>query len=152
MKKYKIVFVCLGNICRSPMAEFICKHLYKTKFNNLDLSICSAGTSGWHDGQDVHNKTKQMLIKNKIECSGFASQKITKEMFDNNDFIIVMDDSNLINVNKMFNNTNKNKVFKITDYSNGKYDFVEDPWYTDNFQKVYDILTISIINFLNNLK
>lgn len=146
----KVIFVCLGNICRSPMAEFICKDLVNKKYKNFNLEISSAGTSGWNDGQGVHPGTASKLREHNIDYKGFVSKKLTKKMFDENDLVFVMDDSNYSNVINLFND--KNKVKKITDYlTTQKYDEVPDPWYTNNFEETYTILNESINNFLSSL-
>lgn len=149
----KVIFVCLGNICRSPMAEFICKHLLKTKYKNLHLKISSAGTSDWNKGQPMHRGTAKKLEENNIEHEGFSSKKITKKMFDENDLIIVMDDSNYSDVTREFHN--KSKIKKITEFlveNKFKYNEVPDPWYTNNFDETYKILSESINNFLDKLE
>lgn len=146
----KVIFVCLGNICRSPMAEFICKHLLKTKYQDLNVEVDSAGTSGWNDGDDVHIGTKSKLKEHKIDYSGFVSKKLTQKLFDENDIVFVMDNNNYETVINKFKNNNK--VIKMTDYlKNQKYSEVPDPWYTNNFDETYKILSESIDNFLYSL-
>ena len=119
----KILFVCLGNICRSPMAEFICKDLLK---DNKNIEIDSAGTSGYHDGDDMHSGTKKLLKEKNIFCDGFSSKKISKSLIFESDFILVMDDQNLKTlINKFGEN---NKIKKITNYSSNKtIEYVPDP-------------------------
>lgn len=145
-----IIFVCLGNICRSPMAEYICKDLLKNKYKKLNINVDSAGTFGYHDGEDMHKSTKNKLIENNIKNINFISKKITQKLFNENDMIFVMDKSNYENIVKVFGNSNK--VVFITDYLvNQKYDYVPDPWYTNNFDETFSILSESIDNFLNSL-
>lgn len=74
MKKPKILFVCLGNICRSPMAEYILRR--RAAEAGIPLEADSAGTSGWHDGEDMHRETAKILKKHGIDASGFTSRKI----------------------------------------------------------------------------
>lgn len=146
----KVIFVCLGNICRSPMAEFICKDLLKNKYHQIQLTVDSAGTSGWNDGKGVHKGTFLKLKENNIDCKGFVSKKLTQKLFDENDIVFVMDNSNYYDVISEFEN--KNKVIKITDYlTNNKYNEVPDPWYTHNFDETFMILNEAINNFLNSL-
>lgn len=146
-----IIFVCLGNICRSPMAEYICRDLLKNKYSKkLKIIVDSAGTSGYHDGEDMHKSTKKKLLENKINEINFISKKITKELFEKNDIIFVMDKNNYKDVINLFGNSNK--VILITDYLvSQKYDYVPDPWYTNNFDETYSILSESIDNFLHSL-
>lgn len=146
----KVIFVCLGNICRSPMAEFICKDLLKKKYQQIQLIVDSAGTSGWNDGKGVHKGTALKLRENNIDYSGFVSKKLTQKLFNESDIVFVMDDCNYLDVISEFKN--KNKVIKITDYlTKSKYDEVPDPWYTGNFDETFMILSEAITNFLNSL-
>lgn len=145
-----IIFVCLGNICRSPMAEYICKNLLNTKYNQLNVNVDSAGTSGYHDGEDMHKSTRKKLLENNIKNINFVSKKITKKLFDENDMIFAMDKNNYNDLINLFGENNK--VVLITDYLvNQKYDYVPDPWYTNNFDETYSILSEAIDNFLNSL-
>lgn len=147
-----VTFVCLGNICRSPMAEFVFKHLVQ-KYNKKSFKkIQSCGTSGYHDGEDMHIKTKALLIENNIECNNFVSQKIDKKIYDSSDYIFVMDQKNYdYVVDKFENNIKKSKVVKITDYlTNKTIDYVPDPWFTGNFYQVYDIILDCLNNFLKD--
>ncbi len=117
-------FVCLGNICRSPMAEFICKQIIKTR-NINGITITSSGTSGYHDGEGMHHGTKKLLTSLSIPCDGFISKRITKQLFDESSYVIVMDDSNYSDVTRMFGSNNK--IIKICDYCDLGYHQVPDP-------------------------
>ncbi|WPL36932.1 arsenate reductase/protein-tyrosine-phosphatase family protein [Malacoplasma iowae] len=90
----KITFVCLGNICRSPMAEFICKDLIVNKYKNNNITVDSAGTSGYHDGEYMHQKTANILQKNNINNKPFVSKKITSNLVNESDYVFAMDNSN----------------------------------------------------------
>ena len=145
-----ICFVCLGNICRSPMAEYIMKDLAQK--SNLNLTITSAGTSGYHDGEDMHIKTKNKLIENDILANDFVSKKLTQKICDENDYLIVMDNSNFKDVKKSFKNI-ENKIFKITDFAKElAYDEVPDPWYSGNFEETYKILSVACKNLLAKIQ
>ena len=84
----KITFICLGNICRSPMAEFIFKNIVEENNASNKYVVESAGTSGWNDGDDMHHKTKEILKDNKISCEGFASKKISNKLFNESDYSV----------------------------------------------------------------
>lgn len=148
----KIIFVCLGNICCSPMAEFIMKDLLIKANLNDKFIISSAGTSGYHDGEDMHYKTKAMLNSKNINSKPFYSQKLSLKMCEENDLIIVMDNSNYNDVVKNFPNF-KHKIHKITSYAlELGYDEVPDPWYSGDFNETYLILSQACENIFNLLK
>ncbi len=77
-----ILFVCLGNICRSPMAEFIAKDIIKTKYQDKDYHIDSAGTANYHEGDNMHEGTHKLLLSKNIEHSGFHSKQISIELYN----------------------------------------------------------------------
>ncbi|QOR00777.1 low molecular weight protein-tyrosine-phosphatase [Campylobacter sp. 2014D-0216] len=149
----KIIFVCLGNICRSPMAEFIMKDLVNKTNLNDRFSICSAGTSGYHDGEDMHYQTKALLHRKNINTKGFYSRKLNALMCEENDLIVVMDNANYNDVVKNFPNY-KHKIQKITSYAKDLgYNEVPDPWYSGDFNETYMILSKAcdgLLRFLNN--
>ena len=144
----KISFICLGNICRSPMAEFIMKDLVKKANLQKEFFITSAGTSGEHDGETMHQGTKNKLLYLNIEHQGFISKKLTQKLCDESDFLITMDNSNFKNIQKNFTQT-QHKLLKITDFaSHLGYDEVPDPWYSGNFDETYEILSLACQNLL----
>ncbi len=146
-----ILFVCLGNICRSPMAEFIAKDIINKNYKNSNINIKSAGTANYHEGENMHKGTFNLLKRKGIYCDGFLSKPINKQLYDWADIILVMDSNNLNDVKHYFPNTNK--VELITNYSTNKsINKVPDPWYTGNFEEVYDILLDCINNFLEQRK
>lgn len=147
----KITFVCLGNICRSPMAEFIFKDIVEKNNMSSCFDITSAGTAGYHDGDDMHHGTKTLLQSKKIKCNNFVSKKLTKQLFDDSNIILVMDDNNF---NDVVNSFGQNpKIKKMTDYcSNKDIKYVPDPWFTKNFDEVFEILNDSLNNFFNQIK
>lgn len=148
----KITFVCLGNICRSPMAEFIMKDLVKKANLEQDFFITSAGTSGEHNGENMHYGTKNKLNSLNIEHKNFASKKLTQTLCNESDFLITMDNSNYKNVLKSYKNV-ENKTLKIIDFApNLGYNEVPDPWYSGNFDETYTILSKACENLLKQLK
>lgn len=94
----KILFICLGNICHSPMAEFIMKDLVKKANLEKEFFISSSGTSGEHDGKGMHYGTKNKLAQLNIKHKNFTSKKLTQKLCDESDFLITVDNSNLKNV------------------------------------------------------
>ncbi|MCF0217647.1 MAG: low molecular weight phosphotyrosine protein phosphatase [Malacoplasma sp.] len=146
-----ITFVCLGNICRSPIAELVFRNMVKQTKTVNQYVIQSAGTSGWNDGQKIHEGSKRILAVHNIDSSKFVSKKITQQMFDESDLVLVMDDKNLQDVRRMFGSNAK--IQKLTKYCIlQKYDIVPDPWYTNNFELTYDIINDALINLFNLLE
>lgn len=147
----KITFICLGNICRSPMAEFIFKNIVEENNASNKYVVESAGTSGWNDGDDMHHKTKEILKDNKISCEGFASKKISNKLFNESDYLFVMDNNNYKDMISFFGNNPK--IRKITDYNTTlNYDEVPDPWYTGDFNEVFEIINDASKNIFELLE
>lgn len=135
----KILFVCLGNICRSPMAEFLCRHMAAER--GVPLLCDSAGTSGWHDGEDMHCGTADILDGLGIASHGFISRRVRQSDFAEFDYLIAMDKDNLRELERLFGK-HPQKMFVITDLlPDSPYDHIPDPWYTKNFQETRDLLT-----------
>ncbi len=87
MKNHSVLFVCLGNICRSPMAEYVLRHRAREAGVAHRIRTDSAGTSGWHDGENMHQGTRKILAVHGIDHQGFTSSKVRSEDFDEFDFI-----------------------------------------------------------------
>lgn len=136
----KILFICLGNICRSPMAEYLFRSMAAER--SIAVHTASAGTSGWHDGEGMHCGTADVLDGLGIASHDFVSRKLKASDVRDYDYLIVMDDSNLRDVEKLFGRQPE-KIFKITDLlpKGSGYDHVPDPWYTGSFNETRDILT-----------
>lgn len=151
MPATKILFVCLGNICRSPMAEYILRKLVAEQGLSEQIEITSAGTSGWHNGEDMHQGTKKILSAYKINCNGFQSSEVRPEDIAIYDHIIAMDDKNLRDLARIFGNSHPDKVYKITDLlPESEYDYVPDPYFSDNFSETYTIIHAGCIAWLNH--
>lgn len=102
MNTYRILFVCLGNICRSPMAEYVFRHHAREAGAEHRIITASSGTSGWHNGENMHNGTFTKLKQQGIDPSGFTSSQVTHSDAAHYDFIIAMDDNNLAELNRLF--------------------------------------------------
>lgn len=145
----KITFVCLGNICRSPMAQYLAlDYVQKNNLSNIEIDSC--GTANYHEGEFMHKGTSKILKNLKIDHNSFKSKQITKKLFDESDYIFVMDDSNYNDVVSKFGN--HQKIQKMTDFCTLNYDYVPDPWYSNNFDQTYEILNNSIVNFFKAIE
>lgn len=134
----KILFICLGNICRSPMAEYLFRDLAEKR--GLNVRTASAGTSGWHDGEFMHCGTADILDGLGIDSRGFTSRKVRDSDLQEYDYLLVMDDNNLRDMEKRFGR-HPDKLFKITDLlPPSAADHVPDPWYTGNFTATRELL------------
>ena len=151
----KVLFVCLGNICRSPMAEGIFSTLATTQ--NLFFECDSAGTSTYHIGELPDERMRATAEKNNIILTHRARQ-IAKDDFDKYDYIIAMDKSNYQNIlayKQRVSNSSEPKIMLMRSFDEDKTDLeVPDPYYgtMGDFDKVYEILWRSNQNFIDFLK
>lgn len=147
----KVLFVCLGNICRSPMAEFIFKDMIYKKDLTSDFIIKSAATSYEEIGSDMHYGAKNKLNQKNIPFSKRKACIITPKDYEYYDFIIGMEESNIRNIKRIVGKDIKNKISRLLDYSDNPRD-IADPWYTGNFETAYNDIVEGCIGFLNYLE
>ena len=140
MKKTRILFVCHGNICRSPMAEFVMKDLVKKSGLEDEFYIESAATSTEEIGNEVYPPAKRKLAEHGIGCKGKTARQMTRSDYDRFDLLIGMDEWNIRNMNRICGGDPENKIHMLLDYTNRPGD-VADPWYTGNFEATWrDVL------------
>lgn len=133
---YKILFVCHGNICRSPMAEFVMKDLVAKAGCADRFEIASAATSTEEIGNSVYPPARQKLAQHGISCKGKTARQITRHDYDNYDMIVGMDTYNMRNMMRIFGADLENKVSLLLDHTDRPGD-VADPWYTGNFDATW---------------
>lgn len=146
----KIMFVCLGNICRSPMAEFVFRNLVKNTGLSDKIYISSSATSRWEIGNPVHPGTRARLKKEGIDTSGKVAVQLTKGDFEEFDYLIGMETSNVRDMLKISGGKNSEKVSKLLDFANGGD--IADPWYTGDFDATYDDVLKGCMGLLEHLR
>ncbi len=135
-----ILFVCLGNICRSPMAEFVMKDLVKKHRLSDRIHIASAATSTWEIGNPVHHGTRAKLAEHGISCKGKMARLLTKADYTAYDYIIGMEKSNLTDMLDILGEDPQGKLSLLLDWT-GEQRGIADPWYTHNFEATWqDVL------------
>ena len=136
----RVLFVCLGNICRSPMAEFIMKSIISESGLSDRFYIASAATSTeeiWNGvGNPVYPPAKRELAKHGISCEGKRAVQITKADYGKYDYILGMEERNIRNILRIVGKDPEHKVKLLLDYSDHPRD-IADPWYTGNFESTY---------------
>lgn len=131
-----ILFVCLGNICRSPMAEFVMKDMIKKKNLTDEFYIASAATSREEIGNPVHHGTREKLKDLGISTNGKYAIQLTREDYQQYDYLIGMEQSNITNMMRILGGDPEGKVSRLLDFSTNPRD-IADPWYTGDFDITY---------------
>ena len=132
----KILFVCHGNICRSPMAEFVMKDMVEKAGLQDEFYIESAATSTEEIGNEVYPPAKRKLAEHGISCKGKTARQMKKNDYNKFDLLIGMDDWNIRNMNRICGGDPEGKIHKLLDFTNRKGD-VADPWYTGDFEATW---------------
>ena len=136
----KILFVCHGNICRSPMAEFVLRDMVDKRGLGDQFYIASAATSTEEIGNPVHRGTRAKLREAGISAQGKTARQMTRRDYDKFDYILGMDHWNLNNMKRICGGDPEGKIGLLLDYSAHPRD-IADPWYTGNFDVTYDDIT-----------
>ena len=136
----KILFVCHGNICRSPMAEFVMKDLVRQAGLEWKYEIASAATSSEELGNPVYPPARRKLAEHGIGCAGKTARRLTKDDYDEYDLLIGMDRMNFRNMHRICGGDPEGKIHLLMDYTNRPGE-VADPWYTGDFEETWqDVL------------
>ena len=136
----KILFICHGNICRSPMAEFVMKDLVKKAGLEGQFHIESAATSTEEIGNPVYPPARRKLAEHGIDCTGKTARQLKNSDYDQYDLLIGMDRANLRNMHRICGDDFAGKLRLLMDYTGHPSD-VADPWYTDDFETTWrDVL------------
>ena len=132
----KILFICLGNICRSPMAEFVMKDLVKKTGLASQFHIESAATSREEIGNPVYPPARRKLAEDGISCEGHAARQLTAQDYEEYDLLIGMEGANLKNMQRICGGDPAGKMHRLLDYTARPGD-VADPWYTGDFEATW---------------
>ncbi|MBR5265039.1 MAG: low molecular weight phosphotyrosine protein phosphatase [Clostridia bacterium] len=134
---HKILFICHGNICRSPMAEFVMKKMVAEAGIADNFYIESAATSREEIGNPVYQPVRRLLSRYGIDTSGKTARQMTKADYDRSDYIVAMDRNNLRNMERIIGKDDENKVSLLLHHAGIDRD-VADPWYTRDFEATWD--------------
>ena len=146
----RILFVCHGNICRSPMAEFVMKRLVEEAGLADRFEIASAATSYEEIGCPVYPPARRELARHGISCAGKTARRLEKDDYARWDCIIGMDSANLRNMHRILGGDPEGKLSLLMSFA-GSPETIEDPWYTDRFAEVYDQIEVGCRALLERL-
>ena len=132
----KVLFICHGNICRSPMAEFVMKDMVRKAGLENQFHIASAATSGEELGNPVYPPARRKLAEHGIDCSGKTARRLRKSDYTQYDLLIGMDQANLRNMHRMCGGDPEGKLHLLLDFTNRPGN-VADPWYTGDFETTW---------------
>ena len=136
----RVLFVCHGNICRSPMAEFVMKDLVRKSGREEEFYIESAATSTEEIGNDVYPPARRKLAEHDISCKGKTARQMTRRDYELFDLLIGMDSWNIRNMKAICGGDPEGKIHQLLDFTNRPGD-VADPWYTGDFEATWrDVL------------
>ena len=147
---YNIVFVCYGNICRSPMAEMIFKDLIIKNNKRYMMSCVSRATSMEELGNDIYPQAKRKLLQMGVTCESHKAMQITKNDYDKYDYIIVMEERNRRDLLRIIGDDTNNKIHLLMEYTDNIKD-IDDPWYTGDFDIAFEEINEGCIGLYNYL-
>lgn len=133
----RILMVCLGNICRSPMAEYVMRHLVSLHGMGAEVLVDSAATSRYQIGDTPHPGTMRVLAAHSIPCGRHRARQMTRRDYDRYDLILGMDEENRSDILRIVGRDRNNKVRLLLDWSD-RPRAIADPWYTGDFETTYD--------------
>ena len=148
---HKMLFICHGNICRSPMAEFLLKDIVNKRGLADAFEIASAATSREEIGNPVHYGTRNKLAQFGISVAGKHAVQVTKRDYEYYDLLLVMDSNNIHNLRRVIGEDTQNKVHLLLDYTERKGESIADPWYTGDFDVTYNDIMEGLAGLLEQL-
>ena len=136
----KVLFVCHGNICRSPMAEAVFRHMLEERGLGERFAVDSAAVSAEEIGNPVYPEANRTLVAHGLPASNHHAWQLTRADYDRYDFFIGMDQENIYRMRQIFGGDSQRKVGLLLAYTEHPRE-VEDPWYTGRFERVFDLIT-----------
>ena len=146
-----ILFICHGNICRSPVAEFVFKNMVKEAGLETSFYVESAATSREEIGNDIYPPAKRSMDMHGIPYESRAARQITKADYDKFDYIVVMDERNISNIERIVGEDKLGKVTKLLSWADSDKD-IADPWYTGDFEQSYEDIVTGCQAMLSKVK
>lgn len=146
-----VMFVCHGNICRSPMAEFIFRDLVRQQRRSSDFVIASSGTSREELGNPVYPPAVKQMAAHGLSCSGKRAVQLTREQYNRYDYFLAMDSRNVENMHRLFGGDPQKKIYRLLDFTDHPGD-IADPWYTENFEQAYTDILRGCMGFLAEIQ
>jgi protein-tyrosine phosphatase len=149
--KVNVLFVCLGNICRSPMAEAVFRDLVRKEGLAGRFEIASAGIGDWHAGEPPHRGTRETLKRHGIEAGGLMAKRVSQAMLDRADYVVAMDDENLADLRSW--QIDCQKVSRILDYApDVDVRDIPDPYFDGRFELVYQLVSKGSAGLLQQIR
>jgi protein-tyrosine phosphatase len=151
-KPIRVMFVCAGNICRSPMAEAVFRHLVTEAGLAHRFEIASSGTGSWHAGERPHRGTQAILQKHAISVGDKRAQQLTRDDLATYDYVLAADDENMHDI-RALRVSAPGEVRRLLDFApNATVRDVPDPYYTGGFDRVYDLVLQSSQGLLTHIR
>ncbi len=142
MNMIRVLFVCLGNICRSPMAEAVFRDLVDKENLTGKIEADSGGIGDWHSGEPPHKGTRKLLDKYQIGYKELKARQVNVSDWRNFNYIIAMDEQNRKDMQSLSNKAGSAKLAKLMDFvENPREGNIPDPYYTDNFDYTYELIS-----------
>lgn len=147
----KVLFICHGNICRSPMAELLLKDIVKQCGWQKDFEIASAATSREEIGNGVHHGTRRLLQRFNISCNGKYARQVTAGDYAYYDLLLLMDRNNVRNMERLLGADTAGKEHLLLDYAGRVGESIADPWYTGDFELTFKDIMAGLVGLLASL-
>ena len=147
----KILFVCHGNICRSPAAEFVLRDLVVRANMQQEFEVASAATSSEELGNPVYPPMRRVLESRGYYCDGKTARRVRRSDYDTYDLIIGMDEENLWNMRRIFGGDPEGKLHNLMDFAGFPGEEIADPWYTRDFVRAYEDVSMACEGLLYHL-